>query len=88
MLITDKEVCELRPSAGKQGMFLNPDEIAQLTGKRRPKAQARALESMGIPCRIRPDGRPMVMRTHVEAIDAPSRHWLASGQHPAPELQP
>lgn len=49
-------------------MFLTPDEIAALTGKQRPAAQIRALRSMGVDHRVRPDGRPVVLRAHVEAL--------------------
>ena len=68
-------------------MFLSKEELAALTGKERPKAQARALTRMGIPHRTRPDGSPVVMRTHVEIVDAPPASWLARPQS-MPELQP
>lgn len=47
-------------------MFLDQDEVAQLTGKRRCDAQVRALRFMGIEHKIRPDGSVAVLRTHVE----------------------
>lgn len=47
-------------------MFLDSDEVAQLTGKRRRDAQVRALRFMGIEHKIRPDGSVAVLRAHVE----------------------
>jgi hypothetical protein len=56
-------------------MFLSKDELVALTGRRRPKAQARALTGMGIPYRRRPDGSPVVLRIHLDTFsgaDAPA----------------
>jgi hypothetical protein len=47
-------------------MFLDDDEIAALTKKRRHDAQARALRFMGIEFKPRPDGSLAVLRVHVE----------------------
>lgn len=47
-------------------MFLTPDEIVELTGKVRPSAQVRALRTMGVAHRVRPDGTPAVLRTAVD----------------------
>lgn len=47
-------------------MFLSPREIEQLTGRVRPGWQRRALDHMGIPYRVRPDGTLVVLRIHVE----------------------
>jgi hypothetical protein len=41
--------------------FLSNDELIDLTGLRRPTAQARALRSMGIDFRTRPDGKVIVI---------------------------
>ncbi len=49
-------------------MFLNAEEVHELTGKSRAAAQARVLRSMGIEHRVRPDGAVLVMRSHVEKI--------------------
>jgi len=35
---------------------LTDDELAQVTARRRPSAQARVLTAMAIPFRLRPDG--------------------------------
>ncbi|WP_112485970.1 DUF4224 domain-containing protein [Thiomonas sp. X19] len=48
-------------------MFLTTAELRELTGRMRPSAQIRALRSMGIPHRVRPDGTPTVTRSFVEA---------------------
>lgn len=49
-------------------MLLTAQEVRELTGMQRPSAQARALQSMGIECRRRPDGSVVVLRAVVEAI--------------------
>ena len=41
---------------------LTPDELFEITGKRRKSSQCRALAEMGIPYRTRPDGSPFVRR--------------------------
>jgi hypothetical protein len=41
---------------------LSPDEVSQLTGKRRYAAQLRALRYMGIDHKQRPDGSVVVLR--------------------------
>lgn len=47
-------------------IYLTPREIADITGKQRYRAQARALARMGIEYRLRPDGRPIVSRLAFE----------------------
>jgi hypothetical protein len=47
-------------------MFLSPCDLTSLTGKTRPSAQVRALRSMGIEHRLRPDGSIAVLTAHVE----------------------
>lgn len=49
-------------------MFLETEEVNELTGKKRKSAQIRALRSMGIEHKIRPDGTVAVSRNHVEKI--------------------
>lgn len=49
-------------------MFLTADELRELTGKARPSAQLRALRSMGIEHKVRPDGSLAVSRSHVESL--------------------
>jgi len=47
-------------------MFLTPQEIAELTGRVRYSAQINWLRANGFEVIPRADGRPMVLRTHVE----------------------
>ena len=47
-------------------IFLTPQELENITGKQRYRAQVRALGRMGIQCRARPDGRPIVSRAVFE----------------------
>jgi hypothetical protein len=47
-------------------IYLTPQEVEDITGKHRYRAQVRALGRMGIECRIRPDGRPIVSRLAFE----------------------
>jgi len=49
-------------------MFLAETEITALTGYQRRSAQVRALRSMGIEHRVRPDGGIIISRAHVEKI--------------------
>lgn len=42
-------------------MFLNNDEIQQLTGRKKRKSQIDVLRQRGIPFDIDGDGRPVVM---------------------------
>lgn len=46
-------------------MFLSEGDLKQLTGKQQRSAQVRALRSMGITHKIRPDGFPLVAQTHL-----------------------
>nr|WP_198982705.1 DUF4224 domain-containing protein [Herbaspirillum sp. ASV7] len=46
-------------------LTLTEEEIFEITGYRRPSAQLRALEEMGIPARRRPDNTVMVLRVYV-----------------------
>jgi hypothetical protein len=47
-------------------MFLDSDEVRELTNRIQHSAQANALRSMGIEHKARPDGSLAVLRTHVE----------------------
>lgn len=49
-------------------MFLTKTELADLTGRQKCSAQARALRLMGIEHRLRPDGSVAVLRAHVEQV--------------------
>ncbi|MDR8016471.1 DUF4224 domain-containing protein [Ectopseudomonas guguanensis] len=43
-------------------MLLTPEEVADLTGYRKPSAQARWLDAQQIPYLVGGDGRPKVLR--------------------------
>jgi len=45
---------------------LTREEISEITGKTRSKAQYRALLGMGVPCKLRADGVPIVCRRAYE----------------------
>lgn len=49
-------------------MFLTPEEVIELTHKKKRSAQICALRGMGIEHRIRPDGTIAIMRSHIEKI--------------------
>lgn len=49
-------------------LFLQAEEIDQLTGKKRHRSQAYALTMMGIHHVLRPDGSLAVLRAHVDTV--------------------
>ena len=49
-------------------MFLNADEMRELTQKAHHAAQVRVLHSMGIKHCARPDGSVAVLRSHIEDL--------------------
>jgi hypothetical protein len=49
-------------------MFLDSDEVRELTARMQHVAQAKALRAMGIEHRARPDGTLAVLRAHVEQV--------------------
>jgi hypothetical protein len=49
-------------------MFLNDEDLLQLTGKQRSRAQQTALNQMGIPFKVRADGRTLVLISVVEQL--------------------
>lgn len=55
-------------------MVLSPDELRELTGKRKPHAQRVVLTALGIPHRTRPDGSLVVMRQVVQTVLEVSEH--------------
>ena len=66
-------------------LHLTDDELIGLTHRRRPSAQARALQVMGVPYRTRPDGTLLVGRIAAEraltgpAPAEPQRQAAANG---------
>lgn len=61
-------------------MLLTAQEVRELTGMQRPSAQVRALKTMGIECRQRPDHSVVVLRAVVEAV--------LGGGHITPKVEP
>lgn len=53
-----------------QGMILSPEDLRELTDKRRVDAQARELRHMGIPYRKRTDGTLVVLEADVHGTPA------------------
>lgn len=49
-------------------MFMTPEEIQALTGKKFRSSQAHALRLMGIEHKVRPDGSVAVLKSHVEEV--------------------
>lgn len=49
-------------------LFLDSDEIRELTHRHRRSAQVEALRTIGIEHRTRPDGTLIVLRAHVEQL--------------------
>nr|VFK14564.1 MAG: protein of unknown function (DUF4224) [Candidatus Kentron sp. LFY] len=62
--------------------FLNESELRRLTGKVRYTAQIRALRWMGIEHRIRPDGRPIVLRSQVDMTYEPYNRFSNRAWNP------
>jgi hypothetical protein len=69
-------------------IFLSKDELAALTGRKRPTAQARALAGMGIPYRRRPDGSPVVLRIHLDTFGGTDALANSGARLAEPVLQP
>ena len=49
-------------------LFLDADEISNMTSRVQRAAQVRVLRGMGIEHRIRPDGSVAILRAHVERV--------------------
>ena len=65
-------------------IWLTPDELHQLTGRKRWSAQARALASAQIPFRLNAQGRRCPRRKRTEPSEGPARSTLmAPRQRPA-----
>ena len=65
-------------------MFLTEAELTELTGAKRRETRVRALRAMGVEHRIRPDGRVIVLRSHVEALLGGALPAIVSGQELSP----
>jgi hypothetical protein len=58
-------------------VFLTPEEIAELTGRKVRKLQVEQLRTMGIPFYVNAVGRPVVVRSILENSKAiaPKQKW-------------
>lgn len=58
-------------------MFLTPEEIAELTGRKLRRLQVEQLRTMGIPFYVNAVGRPVVVRSVLENKKeaAPKPKW-------------
>lgn len=55
-------------------MLLDESEVVRLTGKKRARSQQKALNKMGIPFRVRADGKTLVLCDAAQAyFDAPTK---------------
>jgi hypothetical protein len=61
-------------------LFLSADEMIELTGKYRKASQIAALRQMGIKHSVRPDGRPLVSRAHVDRIHGAADNGRSTDQ--------
>lgn len=64
-------------------MFLDPDQLRELTGRLRSDAQRRELEHLGVPFRVRRDGSLVVL-----AADLPKVGTIVPATIREPELMP
>jgi len=64
-------------------MFLTPEQLKLLTGKQVRPAQVKALRTMGIQHKVRPDGFPLVLQSHIEnALDGMRKESVKNGGEP------
>lgn len=50
------------------GIILRPDEVREITGRKRPQAQLRWFNANGIPAVLRADGKVVVLWSAVEGV--------------------
>lgn len=55
------------------GLFLSPNELRELTGRKRKQLQREQLDTQGIPYWIAADGSPRVLRDALASRIAPTR---------------
>lgn len=67
-------------------MILSPDDLVELTGKRRSGAQREVLTAMGIAFRVRPDGTLAVLRVVAE-LALGHNHATAQERSTSPRLR-
>ncbi|RFA31314.1 hypothetical protein CAI21_01410 [Alkalilimnicola ehrlichii] len=49
-------------------LFLSDDELYQLTARKRQSAQIRWLERNGVKFTLNAEGRPRILRSHIEKV--------------------
>lgn len=54
------------------GVFLTPDDLAELTGRRMKSKQIEVLRRMGLPFHVNASGKPVVATAAVEGRKAPA----------------
>lgn len=60
-----------------RNLCLTDEEIEEVTGRRRFRAQARVLARLGIPARHRPDGSLVVLRSVAESkLGGEREHYM------------
>jgi hypothetical protein len=70
-------------------IVLKPDELAELTDKKRPADQLRALHEMGFVRAFRSkQGRVILERTHFEAVTEGRYQSAANEQEARPRAEP
>jgi hypothetical protein len=63
--------------------WLTDEEIADLcAGLKQPAAQIRFIRQLGLAVRIKPNGRPLVMRADFEALKTPAANKLTPQRGP------
>ena len=74
----------------KAKMFLTPEEIAELTGRKVKRLQVEQLRTMGIPFFVNAVGRPIVVRSVLEGKkEAPQRpKWQSNLLRPVTGPKP
>lgn len=69
-------------------MFLSPEELVKLTGRKRSASQIPILRTMGIEHLVRPDGAVIVSRSHIEVkLDGWNPSVLESGNTQQPDWE-
>lgn len=68
-------------------MLLTPDDLAELTGKRRSASQREVLAAMGIAYRIRPDGTLAVLRVVAELALGHNSNATTQNRSSSPRLR-
>ena len=67
--------------------FLSSEEIQALTHRKVHAAQARALKTMGIEHRIRPDGSVAILRAHITKVFDGSTETKKQIKHTEPNWE-